>query len=305
MSISVDINRISRTISKEDIEKLAYKIKDEFFKPINSFKTTIFLCGGNLKKHNNIRYKVEQALSDWWNSIHYDIILPEDIFEELLYSPSNNLLSLENILADSVDVIIVIPESPGSFAELGAFANNEKLRMKIVCLLDKKYKKEKSFINQGPVKLIRHSNKDVVINIDPVNLGKDIHKIHSAIRKIENTSSKVDESISLLQIDNFLLPTIYLLEPVTKDILIDFVSVVNKDNVNSYQVTTIALTILAKKKLIEINNNEYKLTELGLTDFLNFSKTRRKGKKYNETVALDNIRLEILNHRYREKKIKV
>ena len=87
----------------------------------------------------------------------------EDIFDELLYSSkTKDLLSLEALLAESVDAIVLIPESPGSFAELWAFANDERLRKKMICVVDKKYKKDKSFINQGPLKLVKKEN-----NFDP------------------------------------------------------------------------------------------------------------------------------------------
>ena len=111
----------------------------------------MFLCGADISMKDKLRYKIANEFKYFWNSYWYEIIYPEDIFDELLYSSrSKDLLSLENLLADSVDVILMIPESPGSFAELGAFANNEKLRAKIVCIIDEKYKKNKSFINQGP-----------------------------------------------------------------------------------------------------------------------------------------------------------
>ena len=117
--------------------------------------------------------------SGFWYSSNYDLIYPEDIFDELLYSSnSTDLLSLENLLADSVDAVVVIPESAGSFAELGAFANNEKLRSKMICVVDIKYKRDKSFINQGPIKLVRSVNKDAIVYIEESNLGKtDYSKI--------------------------------------------------------------------------------------------------------------------------------
>lgn len=293
-------------IPAADFMKLSYKIRDSFYKPVNVFKTSIFLCGAQLNQTGKVRYKIAEAFNDWMYSYNYDVIFPEDIFEELLFtSRGRDLLSLENMLAESIDVIIIIPESPGSFAELGAFANDEKLREKIICLIDQKYKKDKSFINQGPVRLIKNVNKHSVIFIDPDFIEKNIAEIHSSIRRIKKTSIKSTEKISLLQLDNFLLPTIFLFEPVTKNVLTKFVETVNNDYSNSFQATTTSLTILTKKKFIELTTLGYKLTKLGVEHYFNLKRTSKRIKTQQETVAIDNMRLEILNFKLRNKKMKI
>ncbi|MDX2469931.1 MAG: retron St85 family effector protein, partial [SAR324 cluster bacterium] len=63
----------------------------------------------------------------------------------------NDLLSIENELAEYSDCVVIILESAGTFAELGAFSNNEKLVKKILVVNDSKFKDEKSFINEGPI----------------------------------------------------------------------------------------------------------------------------------------------------------
>jgi hypothetical protein len=154
---------------------------------------------------DKIRYKVAESLNNWWYDFLYDIIYPEDIFDELLYGfKSKDLLSLENMLASSVDAILLIPESPGSFAELGAFANDERLREKLICLVDKKFKKDKSFINQGPLKLVRQANKHGLIYIDPDDIDKNISEVHSSLKKMKKSSSKIGSKVNLLQLDKFL-----------------------------------------------------------------------------------------------------
>jgi len=254
-----------------------------------------------------MRYTIAEALKSrrlYW--YYFDIVYPEDIFDELLFgSRSSDLLSLEGLLADSVDAIVLIPESPGSFAELGAFANDEKLRQKLICIIDKKYKKDKSFINQGPLKLVKQANRNGIIYVDPNNIENEIDKLIVALKKVKKVSSKKSDRISLLQLDNFLLPSIYLLEPVSKETLVTIVSSATDDTINSYQTTTTALTILTKKRQIELTINGYKLTKLGIENFLSFRKTRSRIKKQDETIEIDNLRLEILNLKYRKKKLKV
>ena len=294
-------------ISEANCVKLSKKIRDDIYRPAYSFKTTIFLCGADISQKDMMRYTIAEALKSrrlYW--YYFDIVYPEDIFDELLFgSRSSDLLSLEGLLADSVDAIVLIPESPGSFAELGAFANDEKLRQKLICIIDKKYKKDKSFITQGPLKLVKQANRNGIIYVDPNNIENEIDKLIVALKKVKKVSSKKSDRISLLQLDNFLLPSIYLLEPVSKETLVTIVSSATDDTINSYQTTTTALTILTKKRQIELTINGYKLTKLGIENFLSFRKTRSRIKKQDETIEIDNLRLEILNLKYRKKKLKV
>lgn len=293
----------SQDISKTDCILISKKIRDDIYKPAFTFKTTIFLCGADINQKDKIRHQIAQALKwEFW----FDIIYPEDIFDELLYSSkTKDLLSLEGLLADSVDAVVIIPESPGSFAELGAFANDEKLRKKLICVVDKKYQKDKSFINQGPLKLVKKENSFGLVFIDPKEVPTEIEKLVTALKKMKKVSAKKGDKLSLLQIENFLLPSIYLLEPVSKTTLINLVAAASEDEKNSFQTTTTALTILIKKKLIQLSNEGYKLTALGLEKFFAFQKTKTRIKRQDEKIEIDNIRLEILNLKNRRKKLKV
>lgn len=298
---------LNQEISIDNCKVLSEKIKNDFYRPVNNYKTTIFLCGADINQKDKIRSKISDILiNDDLNSFYYNVIFPEDIFDDLLYSSKRqDLLSLENMLADSVDVIVIIPESPGSFAELGAFANDQKLREKIVCVLDERYKKDKSFINQGPIKLIKKNNKHGIIFVNPNNLEDSIDKIKHSIRKIKKSSTKKNEKISLLQLENFLLPSIFLLEPVSKQTLQQLTSFATEDDKNSYQATTTAITALTKKRKILMSSNGYKLTQSGLDVFFDFKKTHYYKKSLYETKNMDDLRLEILNFKLRNKKLKV
>lgn len=293
----------SQDISKTDCILISKKIRDDIYKPAFTFKTTVFLCGADINQKDKIRHQIAQALKwEYW----FDIIYPEDIFDELLYSSkTKDLLSLEGLLADSVDAVVIIPESPGSFAELGAFANDEKLRKKLICVVDKKYKKDKSFINQGPLKLVKKENSFGLVFIDPKELPTEVEKLVTALKKMKKVSAKKGDKLSLIQIENFLLPSIYLLEPVSKITLINLVAAATEDEKNSFQTTTTALTILIKKKLIQLSNEGYKLTTIGLEKFFAFQKTKTRIKRQDEKIEIDNIRLEILNLKNRRKKLKV
>jgi hypothetical protein len=314
--------RKANELSYTDCKIIASKIKKDIFESVFTFKTSIFLCGKDINDKTSIRYKIAQGLTmGFWYSNNYDLIYPEDIFDELLYSSnSTDLLSLENLLADSVDAVVVIPESAGSFAELGAFANNDKLRNKMICVVDIKYKRDKSFINQGPIKLVKSVNKDAIVYIEEGKLGKsisskidsfsyftrdtEIEKLVLALRKMKRGNDKTENKITLLQLDRFLLPAIYLLEPVSKIVLAQITTFAMDDEKNSYSSTSTALTTLTKKRYIEATASGYILTTLGKTEFFSFRKKNSRNKQHDKTIAIDDLRLEILNLKYRNKKLK-
>lgn len=297
---------IDKSISQKEYKALAKKIQNDFFKPINTFKTSLFLCGADINLKNKLRYKIAQEFSDFWNAFRFEIIYPEDIFDELLYSSKRkDLLSLENLLAKSVDVVLIVPESPGSFAELGAFANNSLLRNQIVCVLDEKYKKKKSFINQGPIKLIKSVNKNGVVFVNTKDIPNEMPKIISAIRKTKKAKSLFNKEVTLLNLDSFLLPAIFLLEPVNEKVLENIIANVIDKKENAYVLTKTALTTLIKNRFVENTIDGYKLSELGINKFERLRQVSSRIKIQDETVALDDLRLEILNFTNRKKKMKI
>ena len=78
------------------------------------------------------------------------IVLSERLWEDSFYA-NIDLLTFEEFLAEVSDSIILFVESPGSFCELGAFAYADRLfRDKLIVVIDRKYKNDKSFIITGP-----------------------------------------------------------------------------------------------------------------------------------------------------------
>ena len=73
-----------------------------------------------------------------------------------------DLLELENYLAHLAAAIVLFVESPGSIAELGAFAASDALRPKILTVLNTFYNSDQSFIADGPIRKIRNVNEEFV-----------------------------------------------------------------------------------------------------------------------------------------------
>ena len=74
------------------------------------------------------------------------------------HRPDANALEMESQLASLADAVIVVVESPGTFAELGAFALSEELRGKLLPILEVSFRGQNSFLESGPVRWIDRSS---------------------------------------------------------------------------------------------------------------------------------------------------
>jgi hypothetical protein len=133
---------------------------------IRNTPNLIFLCGGpitaapqcasardyfhrHLKKKAPLiaqRVKLAEDVNDWF---HRREVFPD-------------LLELEKYLADLADITVLFVESPGSIAELGAFAVSDALRPKTLAVLNTCYDDDRTFISDGPVKKIKKENEKLV-----------------------------------------------------------------------------------------------------------------------------------------------
>jgi hypothetical protein len=127
----------------------------------------LFLCGGPTAVRGPYRSARDffyrhllKERSAWKERIK----LAEEVnswFEKFWLRPDrtfSDLLELENYLANLAAVIVLFVESPGSIAELGAFAASPPLLPKTLAVLNETLGFEKSFIADGPVLRIRNLN---------------------------------------------------------------------------------------------------------------------------------------------------
>jgi hypothetical protein len=61
---------------------------------------------------------------------------------------------MESDLAALADLVIIIVESAGTFAELGAFSLSDPLRKKVLPIVDAQFRDQPSFISTGPLRWI-------------------------------------------------------------------------------------------------------------------------------------------------------
>lgn len=175
----------------KEIDGIARYIVTRLFKAQGHKITTIFLCGADKKDLVKGRSKMAALFAEY---PRFELLYPEDIFDDLLAGQGqHSLLELENILADSVDVIVLLPESPGSFAELGAFSNNAALAKKLIVVCDKKYQGKKSFINYGPNRLVKSSKTGKVLFLNYEELSNQ-EKKYKHYRKISEHISSIKKN---------------------------------------------------------------------------------------------------------------
>lgn len=128
----------------ETLQKLKHKrARFKRLRPI------IFFCGG---KDSERRERLSEYLRKFSDVL---IFYAEEVFGALAQTePDANALQLEKELAELADAVVVIAESPGTFAELGAFAISDDLRPKLLPIADKSFESDESFLRVGPIRWV-------------------------------------------------------------------------------------------------------------------------------------------------------
>ena len=110
----------------------------------------IFVCGGPMSKDpptmrdQFIQYSFKELQQ-------FRVFLVESATQDLTqYNKPEffNIADIETLVADISDCIILFPESVGSVAEVGYFANSTKIIKKLMVVNDVKYQND-SFLNIG------------------------------------------------------------------------------------------------------------------------------------------------------------
>ena len=281
---------MNHCLSNEELEHIAKVVKEEIFVPRNQRNVTVFLCGADITNRDTARSKMATVFS---NYPRYELLYPEDLFDDLLAGQGqHSLLKLENLLAESVDAIVLFPESPGSFAEIGAFSNNESLAQKMIVLSNRKYKSDKSFINYGPYRLVRDSGTGKVlhINYDHLSHPDEARKIYKQVNdNITNIrkSHPVEKNVAnILEAEHFILPCVYLIDQISRATLAKLIGYATEQDKTLCEIATkSSLGRLADNRYIARTPNGYQVTKKG-SEYV---------RKSFSSSRLDKVRLELLN----------
>ena len=277
-------------LTANEIDNIARMVKETLFISRSNKLVTVFLCGADVKDDSKARHHMAKIFS---THARYEVLYPEDVFDDLLSGHGQySLLKMEGILADSVDAIVLFPESPGSFAELGAFSNIDKLACKTIILANKKYRSNKSFINFGPNRLIKATKTGKIYHInydhltDSVEKDKIYKKINDAITEIKKRHPVTRDIANILEAENFVLPCVYLIENINNITLYRLMEVATKQDKTLCEIATkSALGRLVVKGYIIRNPSGYSVTISGA----------RFVRETLNSSNLDKARLEIMN----------
>jgi len=129
---------------------------------------------------------------------------------------------LENLLAESVSAVVILLQSPGTIAELGAFSNHPRLKDKLLVVIDPHYKRSQGFINTGPVRHLQKQTMSKVIfhnmqHSDIVSLSKSVTQ---ASREIGLASPPRADMTNPIASQEFYLALVMTLDPVPRSALL-------------------------------------------------------------------------------------
>ncbi|OKL40003.1 retron St85 family effector protein [Pontibacter flavimaris] len=283
-------------IDEKSIVKNTY---DLIYKKDVDYSLNIFLCGADTNKTKSIRNLLN---IEFQKDAKFNTVFPEFVFASLFKKKKNNLFELEDDLAKNVDVIVLPLEGPGTLCELGAFTMNEELLPKIIAINDRKYDKKKSFINLGPVDLIRKQNSKNYILFEK---GKEELILDEVIDRVRNQRYEKKSTYNLdnfFNLSRFILYLIALFQPITIGKLKSLLSLVETDKVKSKHIETALQILIQKNRII----SEYKIDHE-----LDFYFLSRAGhiyfyeeliEKLNIKKNFSLIRGEVINSIYKKKK---
>jgi len=140
----------------------------------------ILLFGGKMNEtdgtSSSVRHRIYNNILIN-NSELFEKIKIIEFFDDWLHdSIYSNLLNFEEDLACAASLIVIVLECHGASAELGAFCVNEKIKEKVMIIMETQHYSENSFINLGPLRLLENDNV-LSYNYDTKKCGNDLKSL--------------------------------------------------------------------------------------------------------------------------------
>jgi len=282
------------------IIEIANKLYIQFLnKSQNLNEISIFLCGGSGKEEEKFRRKVGEKIcsTSKLSNYKYSVYYPEDMFIELILGhQKQDLLTLENLLADSASAVVILLQSPGTFTELGAFTNYKELSNKLIVIIDPRFARKRSFINLGPVRFLKTKTKSKVLfkPMDNMNLKKLVEQITNTARDMAKCSLPIRDLTNPIFAYKFYLELIYVFDPIPKNAVIAISRVLaTSEERNVVTVAEIVINSLINERRVFLSSNNLSTTSKGADDLIYGSNTKKRA--YLVLEFLTELRLEALN----------
>ena len=287
------------------IIEIVNKLNIQFLnKSQNLNEISIFLCGGSGKEEEKFRRKVGEKIcgTSKLSNYKYSVYYPEDMFIELILGhQKQDLLTLENLLADSASAVVILLQSPGTFTELGAFTNYKKLSNKLIVIIDPKFTRKRSFINLGPVRFLKTKTKSEVLFIpmNNSNFNKLVERITDTARDIARHSLPIRDLTNPIFAYRFYLALIYIFEPIPKNAILTIPRLLaTNEERNIVTVAEIVINSLINERKVSLSSKNLSTTSKGADDLIYGGNTKKRAHLVLE--FLTKLRLEALNLIYRK-----
>ncbi len=284
----------------DNIIDLARRLKLQFLDQSQALdQISIFLCGGGDAAQANFRRALGKHLSNIVSKYSYRVYYPEDMFVELILGHKRyDLLTLENLLARNVHCVVILLESPGTLTELGAFANHDGLKDKLVIVLDPKYKKHPSFIVRGPIRYLKTNTYSKILYsvMDENNLVVLAPQLARATRDIGTRSPPEKDLLNPISSYNFYLALAYVFDPIPRDYVLQLVKSlgIGEDQVSTAEIVaeTVINTLISERK-IACSSGMLSVTTKGVGDLIASAGNKKKSSTLSQVLC--SLRIEALN----------
>jgi hypothetical protein len=224
------------------------------------------------------------------------------MFTELMLGHARrDLLSLENMLAQSAHAVAILLDGPGTFAELGAFANHDLLKDKLILIVDPRYQRSKSFINLGPVRYLRKETRSRIhyIGLSGHNEEPLAAAIARSTREIAEHSPPARNLTNPLFAYDFYLALVFVFDPIPRETVIAIGKELIESSVDTIldAAETVVNTLVNEGDVI-CERGILSCTESGVYRLYT---TQSKVRIRTSKRILSDIRYRVLNNLYRRR----
>ena len=216
----------------------------------------VFVCGGNDPSH--MRQRFATYFPD--NLADFEFFEPEFAMENYFLSGDPepfNIGDFEELVGRLSHSIVLFPEGPGSFAELGYFSMQPELASKTVLVIDTDRQLNDSFISLGPAAKISSTSvfqPTIYTNYAAPNFDLIRERLKSRKPLSRNRKTvKYDKFSTVSDYDLFALvfEIIQLLRFSTSEDLFYMLNAIFKGNINKSKVRKLISILVGSKRLHE------------------------------------------------------
>ena len=158
----------------------------------------IFLCGGvvdiNKTENDSVRDALLCHLASVGSDLSDHITYAENYKDWLHDGMYANLLQFEDDIAHIASLTVIILESAGSIAELGAFAVNKVLNQKLLVFICDAHYEEDSFIKLGPLRHVESVREGTVCSY-PWDIDNPDSTVTSSLAHIQSDIEEFVETV--------------------------------------------------------------------------------------------------------------